>query len=67
MRALLFDGQARPLAGHVARRPYSFDVTPDGGSSVAADQVRALAEACIDEVLAGAHGVEPITAVGMAR
>lgn len=66
VRALLFDGQARPLAGHVARRPYSFDVTPDGGSSVAADQVRALAEACIDEVLAGAHGVEPITAVGMA-
>jgi gluconokinase len=65
VRALLYEESARPIPGAVARRAHSFTTHADGTSIADAAHLRALTEACIDEVMthpaAGA-----IQAVGMA-
>lgn len=65
VRALLYDESARPIPGAVARRVHSFTTHADGTSTADAAHLRALTEACIDEVLAH-PAAGAIQAVGMA-
>lgn len=55
VRALLFDEQARPVPGLVARIPYQPRVTVDGGAEVDARRLSALATRVVGELLAAAR------------
>lgn len=64
IRALLFDDQAQAIPGAVSSRKHAFSTTPPGAAVAAADSLRSLTEACLDQILthpAAAH----IQAVGM--
>ncbi|MCA0454378.1 MAG: gluconokinase [Chloroflexi bacterium] len=64
-RALLFDDHAHLIEGAATSRKYSFDNTPDGGSTVDADSLKTRVEDCIDEILEH-PAARDIRAVGMA-
>jgi gluconokinase len=64
VRALLFDDLARPIPGAVASRQHVFTTTPPGAAIAAADELRALTEACIDELL-DHPGATEVSVVGM--
>ncbi len=64
VRAMLFDEQPTVIEGAAASRKYSFDVTPDGGSTVDANFLRGLVEECLDQVLKHPDASR-IRAVGM--
>jgi len=64
VRAILFDEHQNVIENSIVSRKYNFDVTADGGSTVDANFLRGLVEACIDEALT--HPSAPtIRAVGM--
>src|SRR5436190_15182053 len=51
-RAMLFDTDARPVDGLVARRTYSMRTTPDGGVEGDPETLLALVGEILDEILA---------------
>lgn len=65
VRALLFDDQAAPIPAAIAKRPHTFLTTQDGTSIADPEQLRRLAEVCIDDVLSHPAS-RNIRAVGMA-
>lgn len=64
-RALLFADDARLLPGAVASRKHVFASDSEGRSTADAEQLRALVEGCIDEILQHPSAAN-IRAVGMA-
>lgn len=50
VRALLFDAQARQIAGYGAQLAYEVETTPDGGAEVNPDKLAELTIACLDQL-----------------
>src|SRR5258706_13005184 len=50
VRALLFDAQARQIAGYGAQLPHEVEATPDGGAEVNPDKLAGLTIACLDQL-----------------
>ena len=65
VRALLFDDGARLIEGAICSRKHDFETDHDGKAEAKADHLRALTEACLDDILTH-PAAESITAVGMA-
>ncbi len=64
-RALLFDDEARLIAGSIRSRRYDFHTDTAGRASAGPAQIRAHIETCLDEVLQH-PAARKIRAVGMA-
>src|ERR1043165_4497852 len=64
VRALLFDEHLNVIESSIVSRKYNFEVTAEGGSTVDANFLRGLVEACLDEVLTH-PSADGIRAVGM--
>lgn len=62
LRAMLFDENAREVAGTIARRPYKVRSTADGGAELDPEPMFEMFESALDELLANA-GVARITHV----
>lgn len=65
IRTLLFDQNAHPIQGAIARRVHQFTLEPEGAAMLDMYEVQQLVEACIDEVLQHPQA-QHIQAVGMA-
>jgi len=65
IRALLLDGEARPVPGAIARQEHHFQRHQPGQSIADAQHLRQLIETCIDEILQHPSASE-LRAVGMA-
>ena len=50
VRALLFDAQARQVAGYGAQLAYEVATTPAGGAEVDPDKLAGLTIACLDQL-----------------
>ena len=64
-RALLFDARARLIPGAVASRRHDFHTDNHGAATADADELRALVESCIDDILTH-PAASDIRAAGMA-
>ena len=65
VRTLLFDDGARLIKGAICSRKHDFDTDHDGKAVADADCLRALTEACLDEILEH-PAADSIRALGMA-
>ena len=65
VRTLLFDDGARLIKGAICSRKHDFDTDHDGKAVANADRLRALTEACLDEILEH-PAAGSVRAVGMA-
>ncbi|MDE2818428.1 MAG: FGGY-family carbohydrate kinase [Chloroflexota bacterium] len=65
VRTLLFDDGARLIEGAVCSRKHDFETDHDGKAEANADHLRALTEACLDDILTH-PAAESIAAAGMA-
>ncbi|MCY4020063.1 MAG: FGGY-family carbohydrate kinase [Chloroflexi bacterium] len=65
VRTLLFDDGARLIEGAICSRKHDFETDHDGKAEANADHLRALTEACLDDMLTH-PAAKSITAVGMA-
>lgn len=65
VRALLFDDGARLIKGAICSRKHDFITDHDGKAEANADHLRALVEACLDDILTH-PAAKSIAAVGMA-
>lgn len=65
VRALLFDDSARLIEGAIRSRKHDFATDQDGKAQAQAERLRALTEACLDDILEH-PAAGSIRAVGMA-
>ena len=65
VRTLLFDDYARLIEGAICSRKHDFETDHDGKAVANADHIRALTEACVDDILTHPSAAS-VRAVGMA-